>query len=257
MPWKTSNEFFLNPKVRFTQPSQFNDPFEGQVSVSGLLGHAEVMKPNFEHLDAFQGYIASLQDANQAVNVIYSEYAALCLASSKANLLMWAHYAQDHKGIMIEFDISHPFFQNWCNWNQKEVPSDSLLGHPLPVKYSQHRPNSMHHQSFFGPLLTKSLEWEYEGECRMFLLREDADEHIMCSEYDHNHEHCILLYSVPPDAISRVVIGCRAEENKQAIIDQLNHSFQAGIFDSRKLKVQEAVLHPDRFELIYRDLPRG
>jgi|SRR5580658_5344823 hypothetical protein len=37
-------------------------------------------------------------------------HGVLCLSEAPANLLMWAHYADSHRGFVVEFDPASPFF---------------------------------------------------------------------------------------------------------------------------------------------------
>ncbi|USD19935.1 DUF2971 domain-containing protein [Microbulbifer variabilis] len=256
MTWNASYEFFLQPKLRFTQPSQFNDPFEGQASAQSMLELTQSMQPKAQYGGVFQQLIQNLQTATESPNLIYPEYAILCLASCEQNLLMWAHYAENHTGFMIELDSSHLFFQDWYSYKKVVRPTDQLLGRIHDVAYSSQRAKIPQGQSSIKSLLVKGEEWSYEEEYRMFLRREDADFHNLasCEESDPNHESCILLYQIPPEAIKRVVIGCRAGSRKQEIVDQLNQAFKLGVINPGSIQVQEAVIDPNLFRLNYRDL---
>jgi hypothetical protein len=58
---------------------------------------------------------------------VHSIIGVLSLSEKRDNLLMWAHYAQNHEGFVIEFDESHDFF------HQKPDPNDIP---PLKLLYS-------------------------------------------------------------------------------------------------------------------------
>ena len=90
-----------------------------------------------------------------------------CLCTSFKNRLMWAHYADKHKGFCIEYDFSG---------TEKEI----LSNFPLPVVYSEKSPlvpwndileesiESIKEKIILG-LLTKDEIWEYENEWRIFI----------------------------------------------------------------------------------------
>lgn len=101
-------------------------------------------------------------------NAMNREIGFLSLTEKPCNLLMWAHYADGHKGFVIEFDDKHKFF------DQRTKPGE-LRGHLIKVRYSKQRP----HFILFDPnlndsenldnwinnfLCVKSDHWEYEQE---------------------------------------------------------------------------------------------
>jgi hypothetical protein len=68
---------------------------------------------------------------------------------------MWAHYADNHTGFVIEFDAEHDYF------HQKRSESDEL-GYLRKVTYSIDRPNVVLTKVTSTEMfLTKSKEWEY------------------------------------------------------------------------------------------------
>jgi ribosomal protein L33 len=74
--------------------SDFNDPFEGCFSLVMPLD-APVQQRQYE------------QWSNQLANSLVQRTAAVCsLAEKDDDILMWAHYADRHCGICIEFDPS-------------------------------------------------------------------------------------------------------------------------------------------------------
>jgi hypothetical protein len=85
----------------------------------------------------------------------------LCLAERPDNLLMWAHYADHHRGLVIGFDRKNHFF------NRKRSANDEFY-HLRQVKYSKERPQRfLRHMDAVDVFLTKSEEWAYESEWRM------------------------------------------------------------------------------------------
>lgn len=58
----------------------------------------------------------------------------LALTEKADNLLMWAHYAKNHKGFAIEFDREHNYF------HQQLTPADELR-YIRKVRYTEQRPN--------------------------------------------------------------------------------------------------------------------
>ncbi|WP_444906683.1 DUF2971 domain-containing protein [Microbulbifer sp. SSSA008] len=156
MAWDPSHEFFLSPKLRFTQPGVFNDPFEGQKSSASMLKILEMHNEN----GAITEQIGHLK--KNGINLVYDDIGVLCLTTKPDNLLMWSHYAQNHEGFVLELDITHPFF----NQKIKKHGSENICsytGTPLKVQYRTDRyEGSWTNDSTHNALLVKSVEWSYE-----------------------------------------------------------------------------------------------
>jgi hypothetical protein len=94
--------------------------------------------------------------------------AIFCASRTPSNLLMWAHYAEKHQGVVLGF---HP-----------DVARDSMLTQIVPVAYSDRRPSLLDDSNLLARptpelaaaanrklYLTKSSEWSYEQELRLFI----------------------------------------------------------------------------------------
>jgi hypothetical protein len=144
-------------------------------------------------------------------------FGILCLTEKPDNLLMWAHYADCHRGFAVELDGTHPFF------DQRKSPND-LIRHLKKVSYAPERPQV----TLFDPdavpeefvlslvssfFLTKSTEWEYEQEWRMILPVPEVPD-----PYTAMH-----LFPFPPTLVTGLVFGCRMPPGrKQGILELLD-----------------------------------
>lgn len=145
------------------------------------------------------------------------EIGILCLTEKYDNLPMWAHYANNHNGFVIEFDEKHSFF------DQRTKPEE-LRRHLIKVRYSKQRPEIILYDTNLTDsenldnwinnfLCVKSDHWEYEQEWRMFYTLRDCKNRIK----NENHEICLV--SVPIECIKGIILGCNiSEESKQNII---------------------------------------
>lgn len=136
----------------------------------------------------------------------------LSLTEKPDNLLMWAHYAAEHTGYVIGFDTTQKY---WNNFGDER--GNSHVGVLRKVDYSEHRPAPAHLAavSLVEMYFTKSHEWEYEQEWRVFRNVQEAD-HFIELEGDLP----ICLFNVPKDSVRQVIIGCRApEEFQDSIIE--------------------------------------
>lgn len=132
----------------------------------------------------------------------------LCMSLNGRHPLMWAHYAQEHRGLVIEFD------ENAKCFNRRRSSTDEF-GMFRPVSYSSARPviTADAGAEWFKQLaLTKALEWKYEEEVRFLLEISSADRKVGDN---------IALIEVPASAVRSVTFGCRATPEFVEIIRQL------------------------------------
>jgi len=191
-------DILQNGHVRFTQPSVLNDPFEMSADVTSVR---EENRDDYSFLKMV---------LNAAANFIRPKYGdslgVLSLTERPDNLLMWAHYAGEHSGLLIEFDARHEFFD-------QRNSTDSLLRCLQPMRYSEERP-AVGWKGYALALLTKSLQWKYEQEWRMIFPLEESN-----LEKEVNSVK-IHLFEFPPECVRALYLGCRMESDKrEAIVD--------------------------------------
>lgn len=150
------DNLFRGRMIRFTQPSALNDPFELTASfeISDELVADFIQQKLTEHPDAedmrgeFEQALRKPENRQLIKDQIYAEIlnkiGIFCLCEESKNLLMWAHYAQDHKGFIVEFDTGHEFFSHdfWSSRIKqiKDRPEEyEYCGHLKEVKYAQER----------------------------------------------------------------------------------------------------------------------
>jgi Protein of unknown function (DUF2971) len=143
----------------------------------------------------------------------------LSLSAAEKNLLMWAHYADSHRGLVIEFDPKHRFF-NQPSTGPKEAGFD--VGILTEVIYSSTRPkiNLQKTTSLetLPMLKTKSDEWIREQEWRVYQLLEKRDE-----EVKGNLRVC--LFKLPSDCIKGVVVGRNMDnQNRKRVVEAVKRN---------------------------------
>jgi hypothetical protein len=145
-----------------------------------------------------------------------------CLSALPACTLMWSHYAENHRGICLEFGIDNPLIGMALSVIYKpEYPKWS----PMDFEAEEVRALEM--------LLIKAVEWGYEREYRIISL--------------HNNELNTPLhvdeggrFTLPPGSLKSVIAGCQAD------YDAINAIVKCHMPD---LPVKRAVRVPDQFEL--------
>ena len=184
----------LDFHVRLTPPCLLNDPFEGLFShdlkqhLKTIIKPEEIIfVPKFsqevrEGLDyAFQ-YMK-----DDEIDNFINKYGVVSLTTNPNNLLMWAHYANEHKGICLL--LKDTLFKP----DAQKIPTKYGIENYIPkeVKYSDQRRDDKingnntielirNHSTKY--LFTKSIAWEYEFEYRCIIPIEQADKLICDSE---------------------------------------------------------------------------
>jgi hypothetical protein len=259
-------EFLSNRLLRFTQPGDFNDPFELHPSAD-LMSKADIAvlppAPGHEGPDGqmrtltaeavqamLTAFLPGLQkqmaqhanhegsyvfDHNRAAQTTFdSKFGILCLSETADSLVMWAHYAGNHRGFVVQFDEKHPFF----------APSEfdgQSLGLTM-VEYSPERP-VVSYSTLNSPHLyyRKSCEWSYEREWRLIKPLPSSSTVIAREEFP------VHLYEVPHEAVKGVILGhAMPHETRVKLFEVLASNFaHATIFQTVLSKDAYALeIHP-------------
>ncbi len=207
-----SNEFhrrlLIQREIYFPKPSEFNDPFDGNIPIRwDLMTYEECFEKNLElinivHKDKDQKlvreYAKKVTDEKtfwhpdklaserpEQLEKWDSIIGLLSLSSVPDNILMWSHYSKDHTGFVVGLETKS-LFQNY-DFDYLE-----------PIVYQSQYPTitglddttEQFHKKFFY----KSDLWSYENEWRL------SKNHI---------ENRII--KLDANTINKVIIGCRAD----------------------------------------------
>lgn len=155
----------------------------------------------------------ALDHARESLSIAMSQaIGILCLTGKPDNLLMWAHYADSHSGLVIEFDVENEFFKQVFEDPLSPIGLDEDLskdyGYLKQMVYSEHRPEiTISSVKSFDSFLFKSNDWKYEEEWRMLMPTANASK---VAKDDDGVD--VFLYEVPRSAITKVILGCRASD---------------------------------------------
>ena len=130
---------------------------------------------------------------------VAGEFRILSLTETPDNLLMWAHYADSHRGAVLEFDAEHP------SLNSRRSGTDELR-HPRKVVYVEHMPARALDETDSQVLfLTKGNPWAYEREWRVLQAARFADKVVGQSPNE------LCLYQLPLKAVVSITFGASAD----------------------------------------------
>lgn len=140
-------ELITKGHMKFTAPTEFNDPFDCYPN----LWSSELPIGSLPH---------AVTDSNcyQLQKALSQRIGVTCLTPHNNKMLMWSHYASQHKGICIGFDTN--IFIEKCKKNNHGNPVIHSL---KKVIYTNQRPCERDVDMVFK----KSNEWDYEDEYRL------------------------------------------------------------------------------------------
>lgn len=254
------SDFFDELFLRITPPSAFNDPFDGLLSKDSYIHflNKAPFKTEEERKKTTERFEASWEQEAQFIRV--DNWGVICFTENSGCLLMWAHYANDHKGILIEFDTTcsatktHSFFEGVVD---SSTPPRVLKAKVNSVEYPPSRERPSPKPSSFQELLlvnlyygfSKSEEWAYENEHRMSLNYNELPDVIQ-----KNGMHFV---KIPEQVISGIYIGCRADNAKEMKKKEMIDNFAEAKKRNPKLghvKLFESVLDETDFKVNYKEI---
>lgn len=126
-------------------------------------------------------------------SAINARYRVYCLCPDVGNLLMWAHYADDHRGICFEFDLRNEVL---CG----ALRCEYLREFPLMKVYESSE------EANLLILLAKGDAWAYEQEYRLI-----AQERTVAVQGADTLVTDGNFLQLPEGALRSVVVGCQAD----------------------------------------------
>jgi hypothetical protein len=257
-----------NLKIRFSPLMSLNDPFECQPLVDMQNQSNKFLEQMLSDLDELWENTANeektedsrrffdetraglISDVKEKTNsfVIGQELMArlsdnlgvLSLSRAEDNLLMWSHYAEEGKGIIIGFDDEHSFFK------QPNLAGKSTR--PVPVVYTNKRSKIVPGENrYYEKLLCeKPRDWAYEEEERLFRAFLNKEDCLGKDAYGMD----VILTDLPKTAIKAVYLGYRiSEKTKTRTLSAIRYNdisceiFQARVsLDEYKIEFSDQVL---------------
>ncbi len=145
----------VNEALTFAKPKVFNDPMDPIIREWMDLKKKEAVTK----LD--KRFFQYLKNSLENLRVCCL---SRCNHSMHLNPLMWAHYADMHKGICIEYEITNDMLSAYNNDNQV-----------LKICDVRYRASKMMNDyiTLDNALLAKGSPWEYEHETRLLYYDQD------------------------------------------------------------------------------------
>jgi hypothetical protein len=131
-------------RIRLSRYADLNDPFELLAASTADKSFRSAMMRNKEHSHKTQGL--------------------LCFSRAWSNPVLWSHYADKHRGMVLSFDIS-----------DKHVIPISYATERLQVEFTDGDPAKGVSEPFVLKLVSTKFEhWRYEDEIRLAYRLDEA-----------------------------------------------------------------------------------
>lgn len=148
-------EALMNNQFYASSMEKLNDIHEGKI----IVDNQEIEFFDLFMKNATSTFDISIKKEIENLIEIYKNSGVYSLSKNYDNELLWAYYADSHKGFVIEYDFDI-LKQYPCN-------EDAFFN----VEYSENVPiinlKKILDSSFKKSLVTKSLSWEHEEEIRI------------------------------------------------------------------------------------------
>lgn len=195
-------EDLFKERIYLSSPLNFNDPFdcypkldlnkllEDKDFLNILLAKASIL----DKKDIEDTRYRRIEMEKNLFEFLRSDMRIACFSEVYDSILMWSHYANNHKGICIEYNI-----------DELNIAKTNFI---FPVIYSEERKNITEDVlEYYGTVglrtvVYKAKEWEYEKEWRYYRFKHD------CKENE-------LRYLKMKNKVSKIFLGARCEESNR------------------------------------------
>jgi len=159
----------VNSQLYFSSIQNLNDPYDCKIDIEGSLKNA-MKAANDEQKIILRVYtreiLSQLKEKIEQVGVV-------CFSKQLNNKLMWSHYAKNHTGLCLTYEIPSEFILNnsppLLGWDEVRYGNEEIKNFFLKLNSSNGANESKH---FIEPLVialmtTKSIDWGCEQEFRI------------------------------------------------------------------------------------------
>ena len=235
-------EIITKSHLWFSKIESFNDPIDSKLDYRQQYSYNEIEnywkfflknKPNHpqslaEILQNWGTNQSFIEQQKRVFEIYRKRLGVLCLSKNPENILMWSHYANNHKGIVYEF--KNDLFKNTDSVTNSFNGNDNKVIYPNNKSYellSYTKTGKGKKEQFAKELLTKAKDWEYEEEYRMIDF-ENSGNKVFKKE-----SLCSIIFGVKTADIEIDIIKCLCQKYG------LNHvKFKKAQFKKGKFEIE-------------------
>lgn len=179
-----------------------------------------------------------LNERRQFLREFRRNFSVLCLSENRDSLLMWAHYAQDHKGCVFQLRCLPEQDRPICAAKKvnyvEEYPVISDID--AYIKHLTGQVELNYEKLFEIFAFTKSSHWAYESEWRCVSRLRDVKSGV---DFD----------PLFPDELEAIYLGCRSEPDYIDNVVELVHK------NTPNTKIYKAVPNIQNYTMRFTELP--
>lgn len=188
---------------------------------------AESNERDIETVERAKQYIEYF---NKRWKIFVKASRVFCVTEEHDNLLMWAHYAKDHTGVVIKFECLRELDTPLCVAQKIDyVPKPPIIASLedyIPYITGQDKTKINHDLLIYKLFQSKSDHWKYEKEWRIWIPPLDMVNPSIPRD-DKGNEIFFELKPFYPEEIHSVYFGCKIDDDdRQKIEKELTDDFQ-------------------------------
>lgn len=227
-------ENLINDKLWVPRPDEFNDPYDCALFIDSEellymagneVGELDEMRKTINEFEKSNlglkmpdiDKILSIMGAkaNEALQPTLSELrnslGIYCLTEEKESILMWSHYAENHKGFCVEYDFED--FQKKFSDFYPVAYDEEYCG---MSGYIWNQDSNIIMRS----ALSKANQWNYEKEWRIILKNNKADKgHVIDSP-----------------KVKSIYLGCKATNELENELKEIAKNKNIPIYKMKMMK---------------------
>lgn len=211
-------------------------------ALRGRFPHMEKQEFDHEFGDAidqsFDAFMRNLPRFREETRALMADSKLLCLTIAPDNVLMWTHYADQHRGVVLRFRSVEGLDSPWTE--------------AQPVNYLRHMPVLMD-EDFMANMLSGRVSMDVSALTnRIVFTKSEAfayeQEWRLCSGAGRNASAAFEDLGFHPWELDQVVFGSKiAEESRLAIGGLAERHYPHA-------RLLNAANHPERFDIELRQL---
>jgi hypothetical protein len=223
-------------EIYFASPKDFNDPFDSQILLqyermtfseqvdyyaNALLAQTPGLEPEEARSKAEKAIAEESRDKSEGLRIgrlaqqrLRDAWGVFTATTEPANILLWSHYASEHKGFCVGLDTAR-VDGLMGDLREKRQLTALAVRVEYCVKYPALVPNKLSDKEYFrGQFGIKYHDWKYEREWRL----------LLCHNRLKTFERTV---SLDPQTISEVILGCAIppsdEDEIKAVLRMREH----------------------------------
>lgn len=170
-------DYFNKPTIKISGINKLNDPFE------------KIIEENLKKIALGHNQKSTTKNIFTEIsfNFLIERIGVVSLTETPRNLLMWSHYANQHKGICVGYKTSYLDHHKHKTHNRLPVSFAPIKVNYDNCRYSEHTDSftelnnvELQKEIILKSLITKGDDWIYEKEHRSIIPLEHND-HIYCT----------------------------------------------------------------------------